>query len=73
MEQRRNADGSMSISIGGGGGGSADNNPSGGGGGGANGSGGEEPSAMNISNVAHLLLYDEDGRGNGEEGNKDDM
>lgn len=55
VEQRRHPDGSMSISIGGGNGGA----------GGAEGNGaGEDPSsAMNISDVSHLLLYD-----NGEEG-----
>lgn len=61
VEQRRNADGSMSISIGGGSGG-ADNE----GGNGSN-NAGEEQSSMNISNVAHLLLYDEEEQGKGQD------
>ena len=64
VEQRRHADGSMSISIGGGSGG--DGGP--GDGGGPPGNGGEP----NISDVSHLLLYDNgeggDGQPNGSEG-----
>jgi hypothetical protein len=47
VEQRRNPDGSMSISIG---------------------AGSEEQSAMNISDVSHLLLYSDNGEGGEAEG-----
>ena len=52
VAQRSNADGSMSISIGANG---AEGSPS-----------AEEPSSMNISDVSHLLLYN-DGEGEGVE------
>jgi hypothetical protein len=55
VEQRRNADGSMSISIGGGGTAPAPGAPPG--------DGQEDQAGVNISDVSHLLLYD-----NGEEG-----
>ena len=62
VEQRRNPDGSMSISIGGGGstGGSSL-------GGDARMPGTEEqPSSVNISDVSHLLLYSDNGEEGGE-------
>jgi hypothetical protein len=72
VEQRRNPDGSMSISIGGGGSASASAF-----GGEAKLPGTEEQSSMNISDVSHLLLYDngDDGDtdgGHGEEANEGD-
>jgi hypothetical protein len=57
VEQRRHPDGSMSISIGGGAAGSSFGGET------RMQQGSEEPSSMNISDVSHLLLYD-----NGEEG-----
>lgn len=66
VEHRRNADGSMSISIGGG---SGNGNGGGSNSSGAGNGGGEEQSSMNISDVSHLLLYDngEEGEGQGHE------
>jgi hypothetical protein len=57
VEQRRHPDGSMSISIGGGAAGGSSF------GGETRMPGSEEQSSMNISDVSHLLLYD-----NGEDG-----
>ena len=63
VEQRRHADGSMSISIGGG----AEGGP--GDGGGPSGGNGGEP---NISDVSHLLLYDNGEGGDGQPNGADE-
>jgi len=64
VEQRRNPDGSMSISIGGRGSGGTSF------GGEARLQGGEEQSSVNISDVSHLLLYSDNGDGEGDTGER---
>ena len=62
VEQRRHADGSMSIQIGGGAAGGSSF------GGETRAPGSEEQASMNISDVSHLLLYDNGEDGEAEQG-----
>jgi hypothetical protein len=79
VEQRRHADGSMSISIGGGGGPGGPGGPEGGPGDGGpppqgpgDGDGGGEQAGVNISDVSHLLLYDNGEGGEGQNNANDE-